>query len=64
MWPIEIKAGQTIAADFFSSLTRWSALSGTQDGRAWLIYGGDQDVRHGQVDVIPWQRLPEWIEGA
>ena len=60
--PIEIKSGQTIAADFFSSLTRWTELAGAAGREASLVYGGDQDMHHGHVAVIPWRRLPEMAE--
>ena len=60
--PIEIKSGQTIAADFFSSLTRWTELAGATGREASLVYGGDQDMHHGHVAVVAWRRLPEMVE--
>lgn len=57
--PIEVKSGQTVAQDFFQGLARWSALSGNPDRPGWLVYGGDRSFRHGSVDIVPWQKLPE-----
>lgn len=53
--PIEIKSGQTVAADFFSGLRKWSRLAGDEAGRAALIYGGEERQGREDVDVIPWK---------
>ena len=60
--PVEIKAGQTIASDFFASLKKWGELSGTKDKPAWLVYGGDREMQNGNVVIIPWRGLPELVE--
>jgi len=60
--PVEVKSGQTIATDFFKGMERWNQLAGRVGKPAWLVYGGDQELRHGEVEVIPWSRLPE-LEG-
>ena len=60
--PVEIKAGQTIASDFFDSLKKWGALSDSQDKPAWLVYGGDREMQNGKVMIIPWRRLPRLTE--
>ena len=57
--PLEIKAGATLNADFFTALTRWRELAGTQAGPAHLVYGGDSLVTRGGVRVVPWRQLPE-----
>ena len=57
--PLEIKSGQTIAADFCQGLNRWRDLAHQSAAPAWLIYGGDQPFRSGTVEVIPWAGLPE-----
>ncbi len=60
--PVEIKSGQTIAADSLTSLAKWCALAGTADHPAWLIYGGDRHLTSGNVAIIPWRGLaaPGW----
>lgn len=60
--PVEIKAGQTIASDFFDSLKKWGELSGRGDKPAWLVYGGDREMRNGMVTIIPWRGLPKLVE--
>jgi hypothetical protein len=59
--PVEVKAGQTIAADYFSSLSRWSRLAGDEGAPAWLVYGGEHDARYGHVHVVGWRQLPELV---
>jgi predicted AAA+ superfamily ATPase len=60
--PVEIKSGQTVAADFLDGLRRWNTLAGRADCEGSLIYGGDQAFRNGQVEIIPWRALPGWQE--
>lgn len=60
--PVEIKAGQTVAPDYFASLRKWGRLSGTEDQPAWLVYGGDRVMRNRNVTIIPWRELPDFIK--
>lgn len=61
--PVEIKSGQTIAADFFDGLKKFSGLvekspeKSEERGveRAVLIYGGSQNQHRENTEVIPWQ---------
>ena len=55
--PIEAKSAQTVASDFFSSITYWRELSGDADAPAALIYGGDQAFKRSGVSVYPWFAL-------
>ena len=52
--PIEIKSGQTISADYFSSLRKWLSWAEAEAGNPYLIYGGDesQERRDGEVKGI------------
>ena len=56
--PIEIKSGQTNASDYFDSLKKWIGLSESKDRPAWLIYGGDKELLHKSVNIVPWRQLP------
>ncbi len=60
--PVEIKAGQTIASDFFDSLKKWGQLSGRGDKPAWLVYGGEREMQNGNVTIVPWRGLPKLAE--
>jgi predicted AAA+ superfamily ATPase len=52
--PIEIKAGKTIAGDYFSGLAKWSALANGISIDPTLVYAGDQGQERSQARVIPW----------
>jgi len=54
---IEIKSGQTIASDFFSSLKRWGKLAGQENSPAWLIYGGDTALTKENITIVPWNLI-------
>ena len=60
--PIEVKAGQTLASDFFDGLRRWTALPGNSAQESWLVYGGDTALRSGATQVIPWRELPARLQ--
>jgi len=57
--PVEIKAGQTLNADFFRGLQRWLDLAGRDAGTPWLVYGGDERRRQDGVEVVGWRRVGE-----
>jgi predicted AAA+ superfamily ATPase len=54
----EVKAGRTVASDFFASLEELRRLVGAASPpckvRARLVYGGDDAQRRKGVDVVPW----------
>jgi predicted AAA+ superfamily ATPase len=54
---IEIKSGQTIAPDFFSSLKRWGRLAGQADLPSRLIYGGDKALTNENIAIVPWKEI-------
>lgn len=55
--PIEVKAGQTVATDFFKPVHRWQELAGILAGEASLIYGGSQSQRRSKARVIAWRDI-------
>ncbi len=55
--PVEIKSGQTIAADSLTSLKKWCELSGSTDRPAMLVYGGNKELANGKIAIIPWRKL-------
>jgi predicted AAA+ superfamily ATPase len=57
--PLEIKAGATLNADYFTGLTRWRELAGKKAGPAHLVYGGDALVTRAGTRVVPWRRIAE-----
>lgn len=55
--PVEIKAGATVARDFFAGLEKWRALAGDRAGDALLVYGGEGDYIHKGIRVVGWQEI-------
>ncbi len=55
--PIEIKAGQTINADYFSSLRKWLSWAGDEAGKPYLIYGGDESQERKEAQIVPWREV-------
>lgn len=55
--PVEVKSGQTVAADFLRPIRRWQALAGEVAGPARLIYGGTESQQRTDCTVVPWRRL-------
>jgi len=55
--PVEIKSSQTYSGSFFSSLNYWRKLSGSQDKKQFVIYGGDgiRETRDGML--VGWREL-------
>jgi hypothetical protein len=52
--PVEIKSGQTVAADFFKGLDYWKKVSKTQSESAGLIYGGNRSYHRKGTAVHAW----------
>lgn len=55
--PIEIKSGETIAADFFRGLELWRKLVDDPEAPAALIYGGTRTYRRRGTTVYGWDFL-------
>lgn len=58
--PIEVKAGKTIAADYFSGLQYWHKLSQSEGG--WLVYAGDESQSRSSIKVINWAQMNHLLQ--
>ena len=58
---IEIKAGRTVAADFFDGLDFWRRQSPGARIRPWLVYGGDAAQTRDRATVVPWQEIGKLV---
>lgn len=54
---VEIKSGETIAADFFSGLDYWRARLTRQTLTPWLIHGGTALQHREKATILPWNDL-------
>jgi len=55
--PIEIKAGTTIASDWFAGLQKWLDLAGSVAGQPTLVYGGRARQSRRGINVLPWNEI-------
>lgn len=55
--PIEVKAGKTIAADFFNALRKWCVLAGKAAGPATLVYAGTDKQTRTDITILPWHDI-------
>lgn len=68
LFPVEIKASERVAADFFEGLARWNTLvygdnPKTDPAQAsFLMYAGkDRQIRL-QGTAVPWDHIGSWVE--
>ncbi len=54
--PVEIKSGQTVAADAFKTLKKWQIISASTT-EPCLIFGGEGAYRRNGVRVIGWREM-------
>jgi len=57
---VEIKSGQTVTEDYFTSLVKWRRISGS-GGKQYLVYGGGEHFTRSQVTVLPWNRAADLV---
>lgn len=60
--PIEIKASQTIATNFFNGIVRWNELSDTLPADNYIIYAGDTNQKRNKGRIIGWQSAATLID--
>lgn len=57
--PIEIKAGKTIATDYFKELSYWNELTNGDPKKSFLIYAGTERQIRSQAQVLGWQSVTD-----
>lgn len=55
--PVEIKSGQTYAADWPAAARRWQALAGDRALAPIIVYGGDAGFEREGCRVVSWRQL-------
>lgn len=58
---LEIKAGETVAGDFFKPLEKLADLLPDRLGKRALAYGGQTGQNRSHEDVLPWFGVAEWL---
>lgn len=54
---VEIKSGETLAADFFKGLNFFRKISGLSPNQCFLVYGGTKDYTRDSGQVIGWKHM-------
>ena len=57
LFPIEIKAGQTITSDYFEGLEYWNALAKAPAANSNVIYAGTQKHVYKEITVSGWNQV-------
>lgn len=58
--PLEVKAGRTVASDYFFGIDYWRSLVGAAPPpAAWLVYGGAERQQRRGVQILPWYATAE-----
>ena len=60
--PIEVKSGLTIANDWFESVLRWRALAKGRSRKPCIVYGGADEQKREQIDIVPWRSIASLAE--
>lgn len=58
LYPIEIKAGQTVKPDFFKGMEVFNRLSGNDLQYSHLVYTGALNYQHPKAHIHSWDQLP------
>jgi hypothetical protein len=64
LMPVEIKAGKTVARDFFTGLKKWLDLCGDRATSPLLVYGGDSDYEQQGIAVAGWRSAGRMLNGG
>jgi predicted AAA+ superfamily ATPase len=59
--PIEIKAGQTVAQDFFKGLTHFEKIVGDLAYGGLLVHGGDREFAQGNIHITGLRGLSRFL---
>ena len=62
LYPVEFKAGRTVAADWFDTLGHFLGWAGGKEGA--LIYGGKAAQSRSSIEVRGWRAIEEAAELA
>ncbi len=59
--PVEIKAGKTVATDFFKAFNGWNELTQLSKQNQYVIYGGTDNQNWPQATVLGWKSAANLI---
>lgn len=59
---LEIKAGRTANAKFFSGLSYWKNIAKKPNAKSYVVYGGPKERISGYKELISWQSLEKIMQ--
>jgi predicted AAA+ superfamily ATPase len=62
LFPIEIKAGQTISGSYFSGLTYWNDLANADPAHGFVVYAGDTNSTRSAGNIIGWRQAGTLVD--
>lgn len=62
LYPIEIKAGQTINQDYFKQFSYWKEVINGPIENNFVIYGGNQNASWSNAQVLAWHNASDLIK--
>lgn len=57
--PIEIKAGKTITADYFTNLQSWQKLTGNDPANSFVVYAGEENQVRTSGRAQSWRNVDD-----
>ncbi len=54
---VEIKSSETFRAEYLAGLKYWQNLSGVEDNRLYVAYGGEQEIIRDGCSVVSWRNV-------
>lgn len=61
--PIEIKAGETVAAEFFKGFKVFEKIAGSFPFGKLIIYGGTREESRGNTKIVNFSKIKEALDG-
>lgn len=62
LYPIEIKAGQTISKDYFKQFSYWQEVINGPIENNFVVYGGNQNATWSNAQVLAWHNAGDLIK--
>lgn len=60
--PVEIKAGKTVATDYFKNINYWKKSTGLIDRPSYVVYGGNDNQKWPEAQVLSWKSAGDLIK--
>ena len=62
VFPIEIKAGQTVNSSYFSGLKFWNEIAENDPAQSLVVYTGKENQKRSMGNVFGWQTAGQIIK--